>query len=121
MTVQWNAGQTALIGTFESVVAGQKASSGHQRIIRDPQSGQLHSWMFDDAGGHGEGAWTHDGNKWLIDTSGVAPDGTATAATNVLTRISDKEIMWRSIHRAAGDVELAPTDPIKLTRVEPTN
>lgn len=117
----WNAEQTALTGTFETIVAGKTVSTGHQRIIRDPQSGQIHSWMFDDAGGHGEAFWTHDGNKWLLDASGIAPDGTATAATNVLTRISDDEFLWRSVNRAAGDIAVAPTDPIKLTRVKPVN
>lgn len=117
----WNSGQTALTGTFEKIVAGQTASTGHQRIIRDPQTGQIRSWIFDDAGGHGEALWTHDGNKWLLDASGVAPDGTATAATNVLTRLSDDEIQWRSVNRVAGDVQVAPTDPIKLTRAKSAN
>lgn len=121
ISFEWNTDQTALTGTFEKVVAGKTTATGHQRIIRDPQTGRIRSWIFDDAGGHGEALWTHDGNKWLLDASGIAPDGTATAATNVLTRLSDDEILWRSINRVAGDVQLAPTDPIKLTRAKAAN
>lgn len=117
----WNDQQTALTGTFETIIAGKTVSTGHQRIIRHPQTGQIQSWIFDDAGGHGEAFWTHDGNKWLLDASGIAPDGTATAATNVLTRINDDEFMWRSVNRAAADIAVAPTDPLKLTRVKPAN
>jgi uncharacterized protein (TIGR02246 family) len=113
---EFNAGKTALTGTFETIVAGKTVATGHQRIILDPQSGQIHSWMFDDEGGHGEANWTHDGNKWLLDSSGIAPDGTATAATNVITRLNNDEFMWRSVNRAAGENFVAPTDPIKLTR-----
>jgi len=118
---EFNAAQTALTGTYDLVVAGNKVASGHQRIIRDPQTGQIHSWMFDDEGGHGEALWTHDGNKWLLDASGIAPDGTATAATNVLTRLNNDEFLWRSVDRAASDTFVAPTDPIKLTRVKAAN
>jgi len=118
---QFNPARTTLTSTFTQLVDGKSVGTGHQRIILDPQTGQIHSWMFDDEGGHGEATWTHDGNKWLIDASGIAPDGTATAATNVITRINDDEFMWRSINRAAGPISVAPTEPIKLTRVKATN
>lgn len=118
---EFNAEKTALTGKFETIVAGQTSATGHQRIVLDPQTGQIHSWMFDDEGGHGEANWTHDGNKWLLDASGIAPDGTATAATNVLTRINNDAFLWRSVNRAAGENFVAPTDPIKLTRDKAAN
>ena len=60
----------------------------------DPKTGQLRSWLFDDAGGNGQGLWQRDGNRWLIDSVGELADGTDTASVNVLTRLSDDEILW---------------------------
>src|SRR5262249_53896578 len=43
---------------------GKPAGSGVIKIGLDTQRGQLHSWHFDDAGGHGESLWVRDGNRW---------------------------------------------------------
>ena len=54
----------------------------------------------------------------LIDSVGELLDGTDTASVNVLTRLGDDEILWRSIDRVAGNTPLPDSDPIKLTRVK---
>ena len=74
--------------------------------------------LNDDGGGNGQSLWQRDGNRWLIDSVGELPDGTDTAAVNVLTRLNDNEILWRSVERLLGPDQLPDTDPIKLTRVK---
>ncbi len=91
--------------------------SGTMRISHDPQTGQLRSWHFDDNGGHGQSLWIRDGNRWVLDAVGVQPNGTETAAVNVLVRINNDAFTWRSLDRVAGDEALPDTPPVKLTRV----
>jgi uncharacterized protein (TIGR02246 family) len=114
----WNAAHTVIEGTFKTEADGQTTSSGRQHIIRDPRTGELNSWIIDDQGGRGEAAWVRDGNRWLLETNSVESDGITTSSTNVLTRLNDHEIMWRSVHRMADDVELPDTDPVKLARAK---
>lgn len=105
-----------IVGQFTRTAKGKTESSGTMKIGLDPQSGQLHSWHFDDDGGHGLARWTRDGHNWLLDAGGVTADGIDTAAINVIRRLSRDEFIWRSIERSVGDVSLPDTAPIKLKR-----
>jgi hypothetical protein len=53
----------------------------------------------------------------VLDSFGVLGDGTETAAVNILRRVGDNDITWRSIDRVAGDKEVPDTVPLRLTRV----
>lgn len=107
-----------LVGTFVKKAKGKTISSGSLRIAFDGQRGKLRSWHFDDDGGHGEALWVRDGNRWLLDSVGVTGAGDETASVNVLTRLSNREITWRSIDRVVAGTPLPDTTPTKLTRVE---
>src|SRR5947208_10262820 len=50
----------------------------------DPQARRVRSWIFDAAGGFGEGAWTREGNRWVVKTTSVLQDGKRATATIVL-------------------------------------
>jgi uncharacterized protein (TIGR02246 family) len=119
LSFTWNTPKSCIEGRFAGKAeGGRPASAGHQWIMRDPQTGQLRSWMFDEAGGRGQAVWFRDGNRWVLDAAGVAADGTETAASNVLTRLNDDEFLWRSVNRSAGSDPVAHTDAVKLTRVK---
>jgi uncharacterized protein (TIGR02246 family) len=107
----------ALVGQFTKQAGGKVVSSGSMRIGLDPQTGQLRSWHFDEDGGHGQAFWVRDGNRWVLDAVGVLGDGTETAAVNVLGRVNNDEISWRSIDRVMGNQELPDTVPTRLSRV----
>ncbi len=117
ITYAWNDTKSCIEGRFTAQEGGRTVASGRQHIVRDPQSGQLRSWVFDDAGGYGQTIWIRDGNRWLLEATGVSADGAETAATNVLTRLSDDEYLWRSVGRSIGTDALPHTDAVKLTRV----
>lgn len=106
-----------VLGRFVKKVAGKTTASGSMKIGFDAQRGRLHSWHFDDDGGHGESLWVRDGHRWVMDAIGVSPSGAEHAAVNVLTRIGPDEFTWRSIDRVSGDEALPDTLPVKLTRV----
>lgn len=116
ISYKWSPSKTAIEGTFQVVKDGKPVRAGRQHILRDAQSGQLRSWIFDEDGSRGETVWSRDGDRWLLEASGVSADGTQTSALNVLTRLSDNAYLFISTNRTADNVALPSTDPVKLTR-----
>jgi uncharacterized protein (TIGR02246 family) len=89
---------------------------GVQVISRHPQSGDLVSWFFSANGGFGTGVWHRDGSRWIIQTEGVAADGTPTAATNILYRANDNVVSWQSTRRFLGDKALPNIKELVIER-----
>jgi uncharacterized protein (TIGR02246 family) len=106
-----------LVGKFTRQAQGKPVGSGTMKISYDPRRGQLRSSHIDDDGGHGQAVWVRDGNNWLLEANGVTDDGLETAAVNILGRLNDNELTWRSTARAMGGQPMPDTMPIKLTRV----
>jgi uncharacterized protein (TIGR02246 family) len=109
--------QPFVVGNFGSVAGGKTVSLGTMKIGLDPVSGQLMSWHFDPDGGHGHGAWLREGKHWVVDSHGIQGNGTETAAVNILTRLGDDEVSWRSIDRMVGGQAQPDTPPVSLKRV----
>jgi uncharacterized protein (TIGR02246 family) len=105
-----------LLGKFTRKAGGKVTASGTMRIGFNAQRGRLHSWHFDDAGGHGEASWSRDGNRWVMDAVSVLLDGTEASAINLLARTGKDEFTWRSVGRVSGGEPLSDTLPIKLSR-----
>ena len=101
-----------------TVKAPGKNISGTQVILKDPRSGQLRSWIFDDDGGFGDGAWTRDGKRWVIEATGVQADGGELTATNIMTPVDKDTFTWQSTERTLDGEELANIPPTKVTRVK---
>ena len=108
-------------GKFSKKVEGKFVSAGSIRIGFDAQRGQIRSWHFDNDGGHGESLWLRDGDHWVLDAIGLLSDGTETAAVNLLGRLNNNELTWRSIDRVVGENALPDTMPIRLARVAKRN
>jgi uncharacterized protein (TIGR02246 family) len=89
-----------------------------QVILKDPRTGHLRSWIFDDEGGFGDGAWTHDGKRWVIQASGVQADGGELTATNILAQVDKDTFTWQSTERTLDDEELPNIPPVKVKRVK---
>ena len=106
-----------ILGKFTRKSEGKTATTGTMKIGLDPQRGQIRSWHSDGDGGHGQCLWLRDGNRWVLDAVGALGDGTETAAVNVLARLGNDELTWRSIDRVVGGDPLPDTAPVKLTRI----
>jgi uncharacterized protein (TIGR02246 family) len=117
LTFSRSASKPYLMGEFTRKANGKVVSTGTMRIGPDPQTGQLRSWHFDEDGGHGQALWVRDRNAWVLDSVGVLPDGTETAAVNLLGRLNNDTITWRSIDRVLGGQQVPDTVPMRLTRV----
>lgn len=68
-------------------------------------------------GGFAEGSWKQEGNKWLINFTSTALDGTTASAQHVVTHIDDKKFTWESINRQSGGEVLPNIDKIEVVRV----
>jgi uncharacterized protein (TIGR02246 family) len=89
-----------------------------QVILKDPRTGLLRSWIFDDEGNFGDGAWTQDGKRWVIDASGVQADGGELTAKNIMTPVDKDSFTWQSTERTLDGEEMPNIAPVKVTRVK---
>jgi uncharacterized protein (TIGR02246 family) len=117
MSFEWNNARTLIRGRVTRKDVGILTWSATETIGLDPQTGFLHSWVFDDEGGRAEALWARDGNRWVQDVAGTLFDGAQYTAVNVLTPLNDDEFIWRSIDRTILGSPVPDTDPIKLKRV----
>ena len=74
--------------------------------------------LFDSDGGFASEQWSRDGQRWVLEATGITRDGAEIAATNVVTRINHDSFNWQSVARRLNDVALPDTAIIKVTRVK---
>jgi uncharacterized protein (TIGR02246 family) len=116
-TYSWDESKKFIQARF-TIKGATGTTSGTQRIGRDPRTGQLRSWLFEDDGGYGEATWSWDGKRWLLEATGVQADGSEVTATNILTPRGRDAFTWQSVNRMEDGEELPNIAPIKVTRVK---
>lgn len=116
---KWAPGKKFLLREFELAVGDEVVLSGTQRIGWDPLTKQLKSWVFDSNGGHGEGAWARDGNRWVVRATGVLPDGRLSAATQVFTAIDANTLRFDILDRTVGGEVEGEDESFVLVRKPP--
>jgi uncharacterized protein (TIGR02246 family) len=116
-TYAWDAKKNS-IRCHITIKGKSRTVSAVQVLLKDPRNGLLRSWMFDDDGGFGDGAWSRDGKRWVIEAAGVQSDGGELTATNILTPVDKDTFIWQSTERTLDDEELADIPPVKVTRVK---
>ncbi len=117
LSAHWNDKHTYLIRDLLVTHDGKTLLNGQQRIGIDPLDGRIKSWMHDADGGHGEGTWTHHGDSWVVQATGVSPDGRQTTGTNVYQQDGPNRFVWKSTG-ATADGQPTPDFEIALERVE---
>jgi uncharacterized protein (TIGR02246 family) len=113
------ANQRFLERSYQVSEAGKVVESGTQMIGVDPLSQQINSWMFRSDGGHAMGIWGSSQRGWRIETTGVLPDGSITAAINYLSHPSDDTLVWESTSRQVGAQQLPDEEKVVLKRRQP--
>jgi uncharacterized protein (TIGR02246 family) len=96
---RWSEDGNFLLRDFRIHVQGKTVLSVSQRIGWDPLTRRIKSWVFDSEGGHGEEAWSRQGDTWIVKASGVQPDGRVATATFILTRVNAGSARWMSRDR----------------------
>jgi uncharacterized protein (TIGR02246 family) len=114
---EWDAKKNSIRCHF-TIKGKDRNVAGLQVLLKDPRTGQLRSWLFDDDGGFGDGAWTRDGKRWVIAAAGVQADGGELTATNILTPVDKDTFTWQSTERTLDGEELSNIPPVKVTHVK---
>jgi uncharacterized protein (TIGR02246 family) len=85
------------------------------RIGWDPANETIRSWVFDSLGGFGDGTWRRDGNQWIVESTGVLPDGGTGSSTDVWQFVDENTYMWKSTDREI-DGQPMPDAEVKFVR-----
>ncbi len=100
---QWSPDGHFLLRDFTVRVRGKPVMTVNERIGWDAQSRQIRSWVFDSEGGHGSGLWSRAGDRWVIKSMGILPDGRLASATHALSKIDAHSARWTSVERTVGE------------------
>jgi uncharacterized protein (TIGR02246 family) len=120
-TVRWGDNRAYLVRNSTVQVGTEKASSSLMILGWDPRTGQLHSWLFDSDGGHGEATWTRASDtQWIIRAEGVSRDGTANSATQFLTLVNKDAVKTSSVDRIIGGEVAHDIDEVLMVRKPPS-
>lgn len=116
----WSKDKNFLLREITIQVQGETATSITQRIGWDPLTERFKSWEFDSEGGHSEGLWARAGEKsWVVNHSGVLPDGRTASATRVIVLEAPNRVRWASIDRVVGDEAIPEEMSFIMVKVPP--
>jgi uncharacterized protein (TIGR02246 family) len=118
LSVSWTDNQNFLIGSFAATVKGVSVGRATHWIGWDPQAKRIRSWIFDAAGGFGEGSWTRDGDGWAIKTRSVRQDGKNATATFFLGRVDADTLTLQARDRTVDGKPVPDMKEFKLKRVK---
>jgi uncharacterized protein (TIGR02246 family) len=118
ISAAWTDNQNFIVATFSTTAGDVTVGGATQWIGWDPIAKRVRSWIFDAAGGFGEGAWSREGQKWVIKTNSVRQDGKKAAATYVVRRVDADTIGLRATDRSVDGQAVPPMREIMLKRVK---
>lgn len=114
---EWTKDKTFIRCHF-SITQDGRTVTGTQIFGKDPATGMLKVWTFEDGGGIGEADVMREGKKWTFTARGTTADGDSISATNIMTPQDDNSFLWQSVERSMNDEPLPDQPPIKVTRVK---
>ena len=95
----WTTNKNFLIRKYSVGGKDHRAATGTEVIGWDPRHHRIQAWNFDSNGGYGESTWKQDGNRWIIQHTGVLQDGSGVSAVHVISRIDDNTASLKSQER----------------------
>ncbi len=113
---EWTANKAFIRCQF-SVAHDGKTVGGVQMIGKDPATGVLRVWTFEDNGGIGDTDVTRDGKKWVLTARGTTAEGRVLTVTNLLTPLDADTFLWHPVQRALDGEPLPDLPPVRVTRV----
>jgi len=112
----WSTDQNFIVSTRTVETKDGTLDRGTQWIGWDPVNKQIRSWNFEADGGFGEGAWTKDGDKWIVKTTSILADGSKVTATNVVSLLSADLISLQSKEQTVNGKAIPDTNESKMKR-----
>jgi uncharacterized protein (TIGR02246 family) len=112
----WSPDQNFIISTRTVETKDGTLDRGTQWIGWDPVKKEIRSWNFEADGGFGEGAWTKDGDNWIVKTTSVVADGSKVTATNIVSPIDGDTISVQSKEQTVDGKAIPDTAETKMKR-----
>jgi uncharacterized protein (TIGR02246 family) len=113
---EWTKNRNFMTRSFAVIAGDQIDMSGMQIIGWDPAAKRIRSWVFDSDGAFAEGSWTRKDNRWLVQQTGVQPDGKKSSAVNIITQVDDNSFTWQSVSREVDGEVLPNVDEVLIVR-----
>lgn len=120
ISYRWSDDKNFILGEFSVTKGDNTVTKSSQRIGWDPVHGQPRSWIFDADGGYAEATWVQEGNKWVVSSSAVIPDGTTGSARLTITPGDNDRFVIAGTDRFVGGV-LEDDYEITVVRKPPTS
>lgn len=114
----WARGQNFMSRSVTVKRAGEVTLEGWQVIGWDPVQERIRSWTFDGEGGFSEGAFTREGDRWMLRETGVAPDGSRTSWENTITKVSADKFTLESHNRTLDGEPQPSIGRVEINRVK---
>jgi uncharacterized protein (TIGR02246 family) len=114
----WARGGSFITRNVSVKNAGESVLEGWQIIGWDPLQERIRSWTFDSDGGFANGTWTREGDRWLVQETGVNPDGARTTAENTITKLTDNRYAWQSGSRTLNGEPQPSVERIEVLRAK---
>jgi uncharacterized protein (TIGR02246 family) len=115
--VRWAPGDAFLIRSYTAQREGEELPfAGTQVIGWDPRSKQIRSWTFSSDGSFGDGAWSKNGNEWLVRTTQTLPDGAAASATQVITMVDADTATVQTVGKEVNGAPEPASEPVTMVR-----
>jgi uncharacterized protein (TIGR02246 family) len=118
LSVSWTENENFVVATFSTTIGDITVGRATQWIAWDPVAKRVRSWIFDAAGGFGEGSWTREGKNWVIKTSSVLQDGKRAAATYVVTHVDADTISLQARDQSVAGRAVPDKPEVRLKRVK---
>lgn len=105
---RWSGGGNYIVREFVFAHDRGEIVTATQRIGWDPVGNRIKSWTFDSQGGTGEESWRHEGQRWLVDTADVSPDGKQGKTSSVYIPGDEHSYKWEVIGADVAGTKLKP-------------
>lgn len=116
-TVEWSPSGSFLTRTFSIPGAeGDEAREGTEIIGWDAEQEQVRSWVFESDGSFTERTWTPDGDRWLVLSRTVLPDGEVGSEEITVSKVDDDKVSWSVASRSLGGETLPNIGPVTIVR-----
>jgi hypothetical protein len=115
---EWTPDRNFLVSTQTVTLGDTLVSRVTEFIGWNAATKQIESHSFSSDGSTGHSAWSQDGDKWTITTTGVTPDGKKLTATSTAARTGADAIAWQPKERALDGKPLPALPAAKMKRAQ---
>jgi uncharacterized protein (TIGR02246 family) len=116
--VRWSSKRAFLVRSYKVKVGDDEPYEGTQVIGWDPRKKQIRSWSFDSDGSFDDGAWSKNGDEWLIRSARTQADGTSASGTQVLKKVDADTFTIQTIARDVDGEPQPASKPVKVVRAK---